>query len=167
MMVQTDTVGDSDTHLIRHRVEQLLLDYVHTLDNGDLDQWPEFFTERCFYAIIARDNMERGQDLGVMRFESRAMLVDRATATKNAAVFAPRTLCHVLGGTSIESVDTDGIRARTNVAIYQTSPDGDTLLLMAANYRDLIVEVDGALLFKEKRIIYDTLRLPDSVVNPL
>jgi 3-phenylpropionate/cinnamic acid dioxygenase small subunit len=93
MMVQTDTVGDSDTHLIRHRVEQLLLDYVHTLDNGDLDQWPEFFTERCFYAIIARDNMERGQDLGVMRFESRAMLVDRATDTKNAAVFAHPVPC--------------------------------------------------------------------------
>lgn len=166
-MDQIDTSLDADTHLIRHRIEQLQLDYVHALDNGELDRWPEFFTERCFYAIIARDNWERGQDLGVMRFESRAMLVDRATATKHAAVFAPRTLCHVLGGTSIDSVGADGIRARTNVAIYQTSADGDTLLLMAANYRDLVVEADGALLFKEKRIIYDTLRLPDSVVNPL
>ena len=166
MMDQIDTLSD-DTHLIRHRVEQLQLDYVHALDNGDLDRWPGFFTERCFYAIIARDNWERGQDLGVMRFESRAMLVDRTNATQHAAVFAPRTLCHVLSGTSIESVGADGIRSRTNVAIYQTSPDGDTLLLMAANYRDLVVEVDGALLFKEKRVIYDTLRLPDSVVNPL
>ena len=102
-----------------------------------------------------------------MRFESRAMLVDRATATKHAAVFAPRTVCHVLSGISIEDVSDDGIRARTNVAIYQTSADGDTLLLMAASYRDLIVEIDGGLLFKEKRVIYDTLRLPDSIVNPL
>jgi len=157
----------TDTHLIRHRVEQLQLDYVHTLDDGALEKWPDFFTERCFYAIQARDNVARGRELGVMRFESRAMLVDRANATKNAAVFAPRTLCHILGGTVIEGVDGDGIRARTNVAIYQTSPDGNTLLLMAANYRDLIVEVEGALLFREKRVIYDTLRLPDSVVNPL
>ena len=166
-MDQIDATMDTDTHLIRHRVEQLQLDYVHTIDDGAIDRWPAFFTERCLYAIIARDNLERGQELGVMRFESRAMLVDRATATKHAAVFAPRTVCHVLGGTTIEAVDAEGIRARTNVAIYQTSADGDTLLLMAARYRDLIVEVDGALLFKEKRVIYDTLRLPDSVVNPL
>lgn len=166
-MVRTDTMTDADTHTIRHRVEQLQLNYVHCIDDGDLDRWPDFFTERCFYAIIARDNLARGRELGVMRFESRAMLVDRATATQNAAVFAPRTICHVLGGTSIEENGADGIRARTNVAIYQTSADGDTLLLMAANYRDLIIEVDGELLFKEKRVIYDTLRLPDSVVNPL
>ncbi len=166
-MDQIDTILDADTHLIRHRVEQLQRDYVHTIDDGAIGRWPEFFTERCLYAIIARDNLERGQELGVMRFESRAMLVDRATATKHAAVFAPRTICHVLSGTTIESVGADGIRARTNVAIYQTSADGDTLLLMVANYRDLIVEIDGALMFKEKRVIYDTLRLPDSVVNPL
>ena len=154
-MDQVDTMSDSDTHLIRHRVEQLQLNYVHTLDNGELDKWPAFFTERCFYAIIARDNMERGRELGVMRFESRAMLVDRATATQNAAVFAPRTLCHVLSGTSVESVDAEGIRARTNVAIYQTSADGDTLLLMAANYRDLIVETDGNLLPGHNAYYYD------------
>jgi anthranilate 1,2-dioxygenase small subunit len=167
MMDRIDTVGTADTHLLRHRIEQLQLDYVHALDKGELDRWPGFFTERCLYAIVARDNMERGQELGVMRFESRAMLVDRVNATQHAAVFAPRTLCHVLSGTSIEAVDADGIRSRTNVAIYQTSPDGDTLLLMAANYRDKTVEIDGKLLFKEKRVIYDTLRLPDSVVNPL
>lgn len=159
--------SDGDTHLIRHQVERLLQDYVHCLDDGNIDQWPNFFTERCFYAILARDNVARGQELGVMRFESRAMLVDRATATKNAAVFAPRTLCHVLSGTSIEGLETDGIFARTNVAIYQTSADGDTMLLVAANYRDLIVEEEGRLLFKEKRVVYDTLRLPDSVVYPL
>lgn len=166
MTGRTDTLP-ADMLSMRHRVEQLQMDYVHALDDGALDRWPDFFTERCFYAIMARDNVARGRELGVMRFESRAMLVDRATATRNAAVFAPRTLCHVLGGTSIEGVGEDGIRARTNVAIYQTSPDGDTLLLMAANYRDLVVEQNGALLFKEKRVVYDTLRLPDSVVSPL
>lgn len=162
-----DQMTKTDAHEVRHRIEQLQLDYVHCLDNGNLDEWPNFFTERCLYAIIARDNMERGQELGVMRFESRAMLVDRVTATQNAAVFAPRTICHVLSGTSIEDTTSDGVRARTNVAIYQTSADGDTLLLMAANYRDVIVEVDGELMFQEKRVIYDTLRLPDSVVSPL
>ncbi len=60
-----------------------------------------------------------------------------------------------------------GIRARTNVAIYHTSADDDTLLLMVAEIQDLIVEQDGILLFREKKVVYDTPRLPDSVVYPL
>jgi 3-phenylpropionate/cinnamic acid dioxygenase small subunit len=156
----------ADDRLAR-RIERLQLAYVHSLDDGALDAWPQFFTERCLYRIVGRDNFEEGSDIGVMRFESRAMLTDRATATKHAAVYAPRLLRHILSGTVIEKIGPDGIRTRTNVAIYQTSADGDTLLLMVAQYRDLIVEQAGELKFKEKQVVYDTLRLPDSVVYPL
>ena len=38
---------------------------------------------------------------------------------------------------------------------------------MAAQYRDLIAETDGGLRFREKHVIYDTLRLPDTIVFPL
>lgn len=155
---------DSD---LQRRVDQLQLLYVHSIDDGPLDTWPGFFTDKCLYTIIARDNVERGQELGVMRFESAAMLRDRATATQHAAVFAPRTIRHILSPTLIDQADSDGIRARTNVAIYQTSPDGDTGLLVAAQYRDLIVDVGGEFKFQEKRVIYDTFRLPDSIVYPL
>lgn len=152
---------------LQRRVDRLQLAYVHAIDDGPLDTWPEFFTDKCLYAIIARDNVERGQELGVMRFESAAMLRDRATATQHAAVFAPRTIRHILSGTLVDQIDGDGIHARTNVAIYQTSPDGDTGLLVAGQYRDLIVDTGDELRFREKRVIYDTFRLPDSVVYPL
>lgn len=167
MSDQLDTIpGTSEDALLR-RIERLQLAYVHTIDDGNLDGWPDFFTDPCLYTIIARDNVERGQELGVMRFESVGMLRDRATATQQAAVFAPRTIRHIVGGTLLEEDGTDGIRARTNVAIYQSSADGDTLLLMAAQYRDLIIDVADTLKFREKRVVYDTLRLPDSIVYPL
>jgi 3-phenylpropionate/cinnamic acid dioxygenase small subunit len=152
---------------LARRIEQLQLAYVHSIDDGELGKWPDFFTETCLYRITARDNVEMGLDLGVMRFESRAMLRDRANSTQHAAVFAPRTIRHVLSGTLIDEAGPEGIRGRTNVAVYQTSADGDTLLLMAAQYHDLIVEIDGALLFREKQVVYDTIRLPDSVVYPI
>ncbi len=161
-----ETAPPIDDALAR-RIGQLQLAYVHSIDDGELDRWPDFFTETCLYRVTARDNVEKGLDLGVMRFESRAMLRDRANSTQHAAVFAPRSIRHVLGGTLIDAAGPDGISGRTNVAIYQTSADGDTLLLMAALYRDLIVEIDGRLLFREKQVIYDTIRLPDSVVYPL
>ena len=58
------------------------------------------------------------------------------------------------------------ILAHTNVAIYQTNADGETILMMTAQYRDVIVD-HGGLRFREKRVVYDTLLLPDSVIYPL
>ncbi len=167
MTDQTVTMEPVEQDALARRIENLQLSYVHCIDDGELDRWPDYFTDPCLYRVIARDNIDNGLELGVMRFESVAMLRDRATATQHAAVFAPRRICHVLSGTSIEGHDANGVRARTNVAIYQTSPDGDTLLLMAAQYRDLIAEVDGGLRFREKHVVYDTLRLPDTIVFPL
>ena len=152
---------------ILRQIERLQLEYISSIDDGPLENWPQFFTDPCLYLVNSRDNLERNMELGVMRFESVGMLVDRATATQHAAVFAPRRIRHVLGPVMIDEVTAQEIMTRTNVAIYQTSPDGDTMLLMVAQYQDLIAEDEGIYKFKEKRVIYDTLRLPDSVVYPL
>ena len=152
--------------VILRRIERLQLNYIASIDDGPLDNWPQFFTDKCLYTVVSRDNFDRGMELGVMRFESVGMLIDRATATQHAAVFAPRIIRHVLGPAMVDGTG-EGYRSRCNVVIYQTSPDGDTLLLMTATYNDLIVERDGVLKFKEKRVIYDTHRIPDSIVYPL
>lgn len=150
-----------------HRIEALQVDYTHCIDDGELERWPEMFTDPCLYRIIGRDSAERDLPIGVMRYESVAMLRDRVTATLNAAMFAPRYIRHLLGGTRIVGERDGATEAHTNVAIYQTSPDGDTILLMTARYRDLVVEDGAGLKFREKNVIYDTFRLPDSVIFPL
>jgi len=152
--------------VVLRRIERLQLNYISSIDEGPLDNWPHFFTDKCLYTVVSRDNFDRGMELGVMRFESVGMLIDRATATQHAAVFAPRIIRHLLGPNLVDDTG-EGYRSRCNVAIYQTSPDGDTMLLMTAIYNDLIVEQDGVLKFKEKRVIYDTHRIPDSIVYPL
>jgi len=165
-MDQTEMSQPVTNDSILRRIERLQLNYIASIDEGSLDSWPTFFTEKCLYTVVSRDNFDRGMELGVMRFESVGMLVDRATATQHAAVFAPRIIRHVLGPALIDDVE-EGFRSRCNVVIYQTSPDGDTVLLMVATYADLIVELGGVLKFKEKRVIYDTHRIPDSIVYPL
>lgn len=152
---------------LERRIAKLQLAYVHAIDDGELERWPGFFTDPCLYRVISRENVDQGLELGLLRFESAGMLRDRVTATRESAVFAPRYIRHILSGTLTEKAGSDGIRARTNVAIYQTSADGDTVLLMAAQYRDLIVETPGGLLFREKHVVYDTTRLPDTVIYPL
>ena len=161
------TIAKLDDDALLRRVERLQVDYVQTIDDGEIEDWPGFFVDPCFYRIVGRDNFEAGLPIGVMRYESVAMLRDQVTATKQAGVFAPRFIRHILGGTRLVGRDGETVQARSNVAIYQTSSDGDTLLLMAAQYRDVIVTADERLRFREKQVVYDTLRLPDSVVYPL
>jgi anthranilate 1,2-dioxygenase small subunit len=160
-------IMDMDDDSLRPQIERLQLQYVHAIDDNELERWPEFFVDPCFYQITARDNFDEGHDLGVMRYESVGMLRDQVTATRHSAVFAPRYIRHVLGGTLIVARNDDAVETSTNVAIYQTSADGDTLLLMAAHYRDIIVATKDGLRFSQKQVIYDTLRLPDSIVYPL
>ena len=152
---------------LARRIEALQVDYTHAIDDDEIERWPDFFVDPCFYHIVSRENFLAGMPIGVMRYESVAMLRDQATATLHAAVFAPRVVRHILGGTRISGRDGDGIQAHTNVVIHQTSADGDTLLLMSGQYHDTVVEADGGLRFRGKRLVYDTLRLPDSVVYPL
>ena len=152
---------------LKQEIEALMLEYVHAIDNLELEGWPACFTEECLYAITARENFDRGLTLAVMRCESPAMMRDRVNAIRNASVFAPRHIRHILNGSRIIAEGDDGIRAQTNFAVYQTLPDGDTILFMVGEYRDIIVRDGGTLKFREKLVIYDTIRLADAVVYPI
>ena len=163
----TEHIKQTDRERLKTLIEILQLDCVHRIDDGPQETWPDLFVENCLYRITSRENWETGSDLGVIRCESAGMLRDRITASQNAAVYAPRTIRHILSGTSIDRIVDDGVHCRTNVAIYQTNADGDTVLLMAAVYYDLITESQDGLRYKEKHLVYDTLRLPDSVIWPL
>ena len=41
---------------LRLEVEELFTEYTHVLDDGELEQWPEFFTDDCLYQIVSREN---------------------------------------------------------------------------------------------------------------
>jgi 3-phenylpropionate/cinnamic acid dioxygenase small subunit len=156
---------------LKQEIEALMLEYVHAIDNLELKRWPTYFTEECLYAITARENFDRNLPLAVMRCESPAMMRDRVNAIRNASVFAPRHIRHILNGSRILAPDhdqgDDGIRVQTNFAVYQTLPDGDTILFMVGEYRDILVREGETLKFREKLVIYDTIRLADAVVYPI
>jgi anthranilate 1,2-dioxygenase small subunit len=52
---------------LRLEIEELYTEYAHVLDDGELEQWPDFFTEDCLYQIVSRENRERALPLALMR----------------------------------------------------------------------------------------------------
>ena len=72
---------------LRLEIEGVYTAYAATLDDDDLDAWPDLFTEDCLYQAIPRDNFDRDLPLALIRCESRAMLRDRVTAVRETTMF--------------------------------------------------------------------------------
>src|ERR671923_429684 len=85
----------------RLELEQLYTDYVHCLDADELERWPDFFTEDCFYRITSAENYDTGLPLGLIYATSRNMLKDRVSALREANVYEPQRYRHLVSSIKI------------------------------------------------------------------
>jgi salicylate 5-hydroxylase small subunit len=152
---------------LQYELERLYSDYAAAIDDGRLDDWCELFWEECFYAIIGRDNYDRGLPLAIMRCESRAMLADRARAIRETMLYEPRYVRHQISNIRVLSADA-AIHAQVNYAVFEVLPDELPRVLSVGRSIDLIQRgADGALRFREKRVVYDSVLVPNSIIYPL
>jgi 3-phenylpropionate/cinnamic acid dioxygenase small subunit len=152
---------------LRLEIEDLLQQYVAALDAGALEQWPEFFTEDCFYEVIPRDNYERGMPLALIRCESKGMLKDRVIAIRDTIMYEPRYMRHLISGIRLTGQDAHGMTVETNYAVFETPLNDVTRVFNVGRYVDRIVRQDGQLKFAEKHCIFDSLLIPNSIVFPI
>lgn len=152
---------------LHHALDQLTASYVHALDDGDLERWPDFFTEDCVYKVIPRENHENGWPIAVWYCEGRGMLRDRVTAIRETQLFAPRLLRHVTGNALVRNRSATALQAVTNYAVYESSLDRATDVFNVGRYLDRIVIDDGRLKFAEKLCVFDTSVIPTSLIYPI
>lgn len=153
---------------LRDEVEQLYTEYAECLDGGDLERWPELFTEDCLYRIVPRENHELGLPLALVLCESRAMLCDRVDAIRKATFFEPRRLLHLWSGIRVQATPGDPeIRARASFAVLQTLAGRETRVFLAGRYLDRIVREADRLRFRERVCVFDSDVVSGSLVYPV
>ena len=156
-----------DPVLYRER-DDLNARYGEALDDGPLEDWPELFTEQCLYLIIPRENEERGLLLAIMRCESRDMLKDRVTAVRETMMYEPRYLRHHITNARILTQAGDTMSAVANFTVIEVLPEELPRILITGRYRDqLRREADGAWRFVERRCVYDSTLVPNSIIYPV
>lgn len=151
---------------LRAEIQDLYDAYAEALDDGELERWPALFTEKCLYEVVPRENFERGLPLALILCESRGMLEDRVAALRKTSMYAPRYVRHLISHVRA-AADGDAFRVRANYAVLQTRVDALTEILSAGRYLDRIVRDDGRLRFEEKRVIFDSVLVPNSLVYPV
>lgn len=152
----------------QRELEELYVRYARLLDDGPLAQWPDLFSETCMYLVIPRDNFDQGLPLAIMRCESRGMLQDRVRSVQETIMHEPRYLRHQI--TNITgSVREDGeIEAFANYVVFEVLQDELPKILSVGRYLDRVVRSpEGGLEFSEKRVVYDSVLVPNTIVYPL
>jgi salicylate 5-hydroxylase small subunit len=152
---------------VRYEIEELFAEYAAALDAADLERWPEFFTEQCFYEVIPRENYDRGLPLALMRCESKGMLKDRVVAIRDTMMYEPRYLRHMLSGIRVTGLTTDGMTVEANYAVFETLIDDLTRIFNVGRYLDRIVREEGRLKFAEKHCVFDSVLVPNSLIYPI
>jgi anthranilate 1,2-dioxygenase small subunit len=151
---------------LREEVEDFYAEYAEVIDGGALERWPELFVEPCLYRIVSKENYDKGLPLSLMRCESLGMLKDRAYASKELNVYAPRAWRHSI--TQIRArASGPTIAVQANFVVLESLPDQHTRVLCAGRYLDTLVRTEAGLRLREKICVYDAALIPGSIVMPL
>jgi anthranilate 1,2-dioxygenase small subunit len=146
---------------------ELLHAYVHALDNGEYERWPDFFTEDALYKIVARDNYERDLPLATLFCRGKGMMRDRVIAIREALVYSHSYLRHMVSAVRVIDGDGGGFAAESNYVVFSTAHDEETRVFNAGKYIDEIVYADGRAKFQKKLVVYDSLLISSLLVIPL
>jgi anthranilate 1,2-dioxygenase small subunit len=153
---------------LRLEIEDFNTRYAAALDNGQLLEWPKFFSDEPFYRVTSRENFDAGMPIGLIYCDSMGMIVDRATSILTTMVYAPRTIIHFITNTTVGAVDDAIIQAGANFLLVENLIDRNPSLLMAGRYDDIFVrDSEGELLLRKRQCIYDTVMIQTSLIFPV
>src|SRR5689334_22602641 len=152
---------------MRDAIARLQMEYVHAIDNDELERWPQLFTEKCLYQIIPRAEYDQGRVIGVWFCDNRGMLEDRVSSIREVNVYEPHVYRHVIGPTEILEAKDGAYRAQTSYLVVRTMHDGDMSVFSAGRYVDEIVMEGLAARFRKRVVVTDSWRYDTLVVIPI
>ena len=151
----------------RLELEQLYTDYVHCLDADELEHWPDFFAEDCFYRVTSAENYEAGLPLGLIHATSRNMLKDRVSALREANIYEPQRYRHIVS--SIKIVEEHGVALDlvANFLVVRTMQEGEMTLFGAGRYVDQVRQTDEGWKFARKDVVLDSRQIDTLLAIPI
>ena len=158
---------DATAALRRFELERLYADYARCLDADELERWPDFFVEDCFYRITSAENYEAGLPLGLVRATSRAMLMDRVKALREANVYEPQRYRHLVSALAMLGEGEDGLDLEANFLVVRTMQDGAMMLFAAGRYVDRVVREAGEWKFARREVVLDSRQIDTLLAIPL
>lgn len=143
--------------------------YASSIDNGRLEEWPEYFSEKCIYKVTSEENLTLGRPLGMIYADTRGMLKDRVLALREANIYEQHRYQHVLGMPLVTGRAGDGVvEAETGFLVARIMHDGQTILFASGRYLDKVeIAADGSMMFREKVVVCSSSHVHTLLALPL
>lgn len=144
--------------------------YAETLDAGQWDDWPDYFSDPCCYKVQPRENFDRGLPLATLSFESKGMLKDRVYCIKDTLYYEPYLQRHVVGAPVVTARAGDTVQAHASYAVFRTKPDALTQVFNVGRYQDTLLrapEAPHGWLLQTRICVFDSELIPNSLIYPL
>jgi anthranilate 1,2-dioxygenase small subunit len=154
-------------HDIHQLIARAQADYARCIDDGDLAQWPDFFTQACVYKITTADNYKRGLPGSMIYAASRGMLVDRIASLRDANIYERHGYRHLLGHPYIVNESANEARSETSFMVARIMRDGSTSLFVTGRYCDVYVVEEGGVKLRERIVVCDSSRIDTLLALPL
>jgi anthranilate 1,2-dioxygenase small subunit len=147
-------------------ISTLQAKYIRCVDRDELEKWPDYFTEDCFYKVTTADNVKNKLPAGLIYAKSKNMLKDRISALREANIYEAHTYRHIIGSPIIEE-KAEGVIAETPFFVLRIMHDGKTEIFASGVYED-IYEFDGEqALIKERIVICDSDQIDTLLAIPI
>jgi anthranilate 1,2-dioxygenase small subunit len=141
--------------------------YAHCIDDGSLEQWPDFFVEHCRYRITTAENYRLGLESGLIWANNRAMLLDRVSALRDANIYERQKYRHILGRPFVTDVADPEIGANTSFVVARITRDGPTDVFATGSYVDRFIIIAGAAKLISRDVVCDSSRIDTLLALPL
>ncbi len=141
--------------------------YARCIDNGNLEEWPDFFDDICTYKITTSDNYSLGLEAGVIFANSKGMLRDRVASLREANIYERHSYRHFFCQPWIVSEEPDAVRSETSFMVARIMRDGTTDVYATGRYIDLYRMNGGAPKLRERIVVCDSSRFDTLLALPL
>ena len=141
--------------------------YARCIDSDRLEEWPGFFTEKCFYKVTTAANHREGLEAGLIWADTRNMLIDRASALREANIYERQSYRHILGQPFILDESDEEVRSETSFLVVRITRDGASDLFASGRYLDRYVPEDGGVMLAERVVVCDSSRIDTLLALPL
>ena len=156
-----------DDQAIRLGIQELNAAYADCIDDDRLEEWPDFFVDKCHYLITSRESHEAGYRHGIIYAASHGMLVDRVTSLRRVLMYEKHRYRHIIGPARIDGVEDGVVKAHANFLTVRIMHDGDTNLFAVGRYLDRIDISTNPFRFIERLVILDSQKVDTLLVIPL
>ena len=153
--------------LLRVRFQEFGDRYIRCLDDRRFDEWLDFFLEDAVYNILPRENLEDGFETSLLLLDSNAARRDRLMCVRDVIVHQRATSRHLISGLQVTHQASGAYAVLSNFLVAHSDYEGNTKVFATGEYRDVIVEREGALKFRERLVVLGSFNIQSQLIDPL